>query len=628
MAAVVAFHLGHLTGGYLGVDLFFVLSGYLITSLLLVEWAGSGRIALSAFYARRFRRLLPAVVVVVAVVGVFSHWEVLITSRDELRMAGLATMAYVANWAAIFSAGGYWDRTLVPSWLEHTWSLAIEEQFYVAWPLVVVLALRRRRRPVAPDARGSDRVDAPRPAPTVAQRRKVFSRLAALAGLGALASGTTMIVWSFLGGTTQRLYLGTDTRAAALLMGCWAACRQQVRSPAPGSPLRLLLARAGACAAGFLAVAWLWLDGSGSLLYRGGLLLAGIAATVVIVDLTTPGASFVRRPFELAPLRYLGLISYGLYLWHWPVIQYLYVGRFGLRGARLDLARVGVSLALALVSFFLVERPIRRWPLGHIRPVPVLGAIGVCIVALLVGTAGGYDVHVGGKGQRGSTTRTAGAPTVLVVGDSVAVSLAEDGLVPAGRGLGLSVADRAQIGCSLMEPVGDAGDGDGDLLSNCSPDFPADLSATDPDVVFVLFGRFVGVVPDQVDGEEAWPCDPAWDRRWRERLDGLVDQFSADGAEVVLSTAPTATAYYLKLGEPELFDARQACSNAVVREVASRRTEAVLYDLAGLVCPTSTTCRSRLDGRELRTDGLHYDGAGARVVTRRLGPALVRAAGP
>lgn len=131
VVGVLLFHAGHLTGGYLGVDLFFVLSGYLITSLLVVEWATTGGVALGAFWSRRARRLLPALLAVLVVVGVASHWFVPPVSRGQLRSEGLATLGYVANWFAIFRGNGYWQQTLLPSWLQHTWSLAIEEQFYV-----------------------------------------------------------------------------------------------------------------------------------------------------------------------------------------------------------------------------------------------------------------------------------------------------------------------------------------------------------------------------------------------------------------------------------------------------------------------------------------------------------------
>ncbi|CAN5677774.1 acyltransferase family protein [soil metagenome] len=594
VVAVVAFHAGHLTGGYLGVDLFFVLSGYLITSLLLVERSATGRISVRDFYARRFRRLLPALLVVLAVVGVVAHWEVLPTARDELRTAGLATLGYVANWNAIFSGAGYWERTALPSWLEHTWSLAIEEQFYVVWPLVVILVLRR----------GGE-----------------VRRLRRLALGGALASGLAMVAWSWAGGDQQRLYLGTDTRAAALLLGCWAACRQQLAPVEDGTSERRALGWASIGSVAVLAAAWILLDGTSDLLYRGGLLACGVAATVVILDVTSPGPSVVGRVFSVAPLRALGAISYGLYLWHWPVFQFLYTGRYGLEGIRMDAVRVVVSVLFALASYVLVEQPIRRGRARSAAPVLLPLGVGLCVVALVAGTAGGLDIAP--SSGRGTSTAAgpAGAPRLLVVGDSVAFSLAEKGLVPGARRLGLSVSDRSTIGCTLMRAVDDPFN---DQIRNCSPSWPGDVASVRPDVVLVLLGGFVGVLPATIDGVETWPCEAAWDRQWRAQLEDAVDVLSADGATVVLATAPRAGLRILKGDDAELFDARQDCSNAVVREVAGSRPEAELYDLAHVVCPASG-CIDELDGVELRVDGLHFGDGGAREIARRIAPFLVRA---
>ncbi|MCU1452091.1 MAG: acyltransferase family protein, partial [Acidimicrobiales bacterium] len=147
VAAVLWFHAGHLVGGYLGVDLFFVLSGYLVTSLLLLEWRATGGIALGAFWSRRARRLLPALLAVVVAIGLAAHTQVPAVNRGQLRADGLATLGYVANWYSIVRGASYWDQALLPSWLQHTWSLAIEEQFYILWPPLVLalLAVARRR---------------------------------------------------------------------------------------------------------------------------------------------------------------------------------------------------------------------------------------------------------------------------------------------------------------------------------------------------------------------------------------------------------------------------------------------------------------------------------------------------
>src|SRR4051794_28685319 len=149
VVAVLLFHGGYLTGGWLGVDLFFVLSGYLITSLLLVEHRRDGGISLGAFWGRRARRLLPALLVFVMAVAVYAWIDVAAIDLGAVRADGLATLFFVANWHDILNGVSYWDRGLAPSMFAHTWSLAVEEQLYLVWPLAVAAILRRRRGPSA-----------------------------------------------------------------------------------------------------------------------------------------------------------------------------------------------------------------------------------------------------------------------------------------------------------------------------------------------------------------------------------------------------------------------------------------------------------------------------------------------
>ena len=212
--AVMAYHLGHLSGGFLGVDLFFVLSGFLITSLLLGEGARKGKVDLRRFWVRRARRLLPALAVALVAVVVAARIWLDHSTLPALRIDALATAGYVANWRfATQAAGGYFAAD--PSPLRHTWSLAIEEQYYLVWPLVVVagmaLARRRSRRPAVV--------------------------VGVVAGVGATASALWMAahagVWS-----TDRLYLGTDTRLVAPLAGALLACALQGRTSAPSPGLR------------------------------------------------------------------------------------------------------------------------------------------------------------------------------------------------------------------------------------------------------------------------------------------------------------------------------------------------------------------------------------------------------
>jgi peptidoglycan/LPS O-acetylase OafA/YrhL len=642
VAGVLLFHAGHLTGGYLGVDLFFVLSGFLITSLLVLEWTATGTVELGRFWARRARRLLPAMFAVLIAVAVAARWYVAPESQESLRDEGWATLGYVANWFAIVRTEGYWEQTLLPSWLQHTWSLAIEEQFYVVWPLVVgaVFGIWRRSARSAGTAPPRD------PAAVRASVR----RLGWLAWAGAAASAGLMIVWSLLGGSRERLYLGTDTRVAAILLGAGLACWQHlsgrmqtdhgavgdeppsaVRTGADGFSLgrrtvdRRWLSVAGVVAAAALVVAWAALDGTEPLLYRGGLLACGLAATVVLLDVTTPGATPLRPVLELAPLRWLGLISYGLYLWHWPVYQYLLPGRFGLQGWSLVVVRIGVSLAVAVASYHLVELPIRRGALrGALVKVALPAAVIVAALALFLGTTNAIDTP---------TTPAAGAspgfdddeagPRVMVLGDSVAFALASDGLDPLEGELGIGVSNRAEIGCTLMREVDDPLS---EAIRNCSPDWPGFVGQDRPDIVLLLFGGYVGIVPAEVDGREVDACDPAYDDLWAERLTEAVDTLSATGATVVLSSSPTAADEVFKGEDPATFDAQQRCNNEVIEAVAAEHPRAAFVDLAGYVCPPEG-CQVEIDGVKLRGDGVHYRNEGAETIARWLVPRVLEAAG-
>ncbi|HET9601043.1 MAG TPA: acyltransferase family protein [Acidimicrobiales bacterium] len=353
--AVLLFHAGHLDGGFLGVDLFFTVSGYLITSLLLAEHARSGRIGLGRFWGRRARRLLPALFVLIAAVLLFyAEWGA--PGEDEqLRGPGLAGLFYVANWYTVVE-GGYWDLFSAPSPLEHLWSLAIEEQFYLLWPFVVVLVLGRLR--------GN-------------------ARTLGFVAAGAAAVSAVLMAW-FASTDVERAYLGTDSRIGSILIGAVVAValrHQDRRAPTPGS--RALPILAGLAAAGLLAM-WVTADGTaGSLLYRGGFTVHALLVAVVITAVTRRPTTAMARGLSWRPIVAVGLVSYGLYLWHWPVFVWLTPDRTGLVGWALTAVRFAVSFALAIASYHLIERPIRR---GALRPrfaVP-LAVAGAAVLAAAV----------------------------------------------------------------------------------------------------------------------------------------------------------------------------------------------------------------------------------------------------
>jgi peptidoglycan/LPS O-acetylase OafA/YrhL/CubicO group peptidase (beta-lactamase class C family) len=327
-------------GGFLGVESFFVLSGFLITALLLADWDHHGRVRLKDFWWRRARRLIPALVVLLGgVLLLDALW--LRESGGALARDTLAALGYVTNWYLILSGQSYFDAAGRPPLLQHLWSLAIEEQFYIFWPLIFAAGMRLLR------LRG----------------------LLALTLLCAAGSAALMAALFEPGADPSRIYYGTDTRAAGLLLGCalglvWS----------PGRAPALAHPRAGAAldAVGFLALAglvaaYLLLNAQDPLLYRGGLQLVAVVTAVAVAAAVHPAARLLPRLLELAPLRWVGLRSYSLYLWHWPVFM---VTRPGIDvpagGLGLQLARFGLAFALAALSYAFVELPIRRGALGHV----------------------------------------------------------------------------------------------------------------------------------------------------------------------------------------------------------------------------------------------------------------------
>jgi peptidoglycan/LPS O-acetylase OafA/YrhL len=328
--AVIAYHLnyGWATGGFLGVDLFFVLSGFLITTLLIVEWRQTNRVAFRKFWTRRARRLLPALLLVLVSVAVFTHFEIAPWNRVSIRGDGLASLLYVANWRFIADKLGYFQLFSAASPLRHMWSLAIEEQFYVVWPIVVYGALRF--------GRGSLRV------------------LTAICCVGVVASVAVMAN-SFRHGDDLRAYYGTDARAHTILIGALLAILLATWTPGPAARRRIALAAIAAF--GLMVVTWSTATGTSARYYDGGAAAYAVLACVVVAGALQPGV--LRAVLAIRPLVWIGRRSYGLYLFHWPLIVWLVPSRVGLHGLTLDAVRLGLTFVVAAASFRWIEAPIR-----------------------------------------------------------------------------------------------------------------------------------------------------------------------------------------------------------------------------------------------------------------------------
>lgn len=350
VAAVLLFHsdLAWAAGGFLGVSLFFTLSGFLITSLVVSEREATGRVSLRAFWARRARRLLPASVLALGLALLVTATVVPDGQRLEAVGDIRAALLNLANWRFIWRSAPYADLHLVPSPVQHYWSLAIEEQFYLAFPLIAAAALRWR-------ARG-------------------------LAVALALVTGVSLIRQLSLD-DIDRVYFGTDTRAAELAIGGLLALgRRRISALVPAG--RAWLADVvGIPALLATLVLWWQVQQRDPDLYRGG--LVAIAALSAVLIFAAVEGRALQRLLSTRPLVELGRISYGVYLFHFPVFMVLTAERTDLDAAPLLAGRLLVTLIVAIASFHLLERPIRTGQAltTRVAPFALAGAFALIAVA-------------------------------------------------------------------------------------------------------------------------------------------------------------------------------------------------------------------------------------------------------
>jgi peptidoglycan/LPS O-acetylase OafA/YrhL len=596
---ILLFHAGHLEGGWLGVDVFFVLSGFLISSLLLAEFETRRDISLVAFWARRARRLLPALFALLLGACGFALFFAEPDDLARIRGDALSTLAYVANWHAILAGHDYWDIFRNPSPLDHTWSLAIEEQFYLFWPPLVLLILRR--------AKGSG--------PTALARWAI--------GL-ALCSAAWMALLYDPDEGTARLYFGSDTRVAATLVGAALAAllRVRVRDWPGGSSRGVDLCAAAALVV--LVVAAARLDGSAAIVYRGGLFGLALASAVIVAGIVLAPRGVVSRLLALAPLRALGLVSYGVYLWHWPLYLVLTPERVGLEGVLLSALRIAVSLAVATLSYYALERPIRR---GAIAPRRLL--VGGCVAAVALAACivlATSNARSGGETSSlspGGPGRGAEHTDVLLLGDSVAFEL-QGAFLRDARARGLSAESLSMSGCSALSAtkINFLG-GQVFLLSNClelREVWKRWVARHSPSVVLLVEG-WPGEGQKLVDDEWTHPCEEDFDRTYARDLAELIEAFGRSASRTALVTIPMPRIADLSPRHAPLwagtshadlevlFEERVACQNDVRRKVADE-TGALLLDLRAHMCPDEK-CVREIEGRVLRPDGVHFKRSGA-----------------
>ena len=608
--SVIGYHFGMpgLGGGFLGVDLFFVLSGFLITRLLVSEHDRTGTVSLRGFWARRIRRLTPAILLVIVTVAV---WGTLTLDRFALRTLRddmLSTLGYMANWRFIVADQSYFAAYGEASPLRHMWSLAIEEQFYMVWPLIVLGVL------------------------TVARGR----RWPLIALATAMIAGSTALMWVLHDANDpSRAYYGTDTRLAQLVVGALLAVvllrRREVVAPrrARGrSPLGVLLLAA-------IVAAFFVVEDGDIFMYRGGFLAFSVLVALLLWAVTTSRGSAIDQMLSWRPAVLVGQVSYGLYLWHWPVQIMLSPDATGLDGPALAALRMSVTFAATVLSYLLVEQPVRRtrgWATsltGGRAAVAFSVSMAVVLGAVLGTTSRSAPLPE----YLDSTTAEvidAGAPLpdgdkatlqLVLTGDSLAHSLTR-AMENQTSTLGVTFVSRSLPGCSMTRGLPVDGDGlafeEGPPCALAHEEFIRVTAASFPSRAVVWIAAW-DAYDRRVDGVDYRVGTAAWRTKMTELVDETADVLASRGAHLFLvSLAPVAPENETD-HEDTAFDERVATYNDLLRDYARENpARATFIDLAARVCPDMPrACRAVVEGIRLRPkDGVHFDGPGARWASR------------
>ena len=599
VGAVVLFHAGwsRAHGGFLGVDVFFTLSGYLITTLLLTEHQQTGRIRLVSFWLRRARRLMPAQIVMAFIVVVAAWLSTPPGYFGQLTLDALSAIFYFGNWHLVQHTTSYFATGAAPSLFTHSWSLAIEEQFYLLWPLVAVVALRRR-------------VGA--------------KTLGYIAFGGALVSYIlTQILMN--SASTNRLYYGTDTHALGILAGAALATwmwRRTFSSP-QWSRIHVL----GYVGVGALAVTMYLARGSSEWVFRFGFVAVALSVCMVITSLTAPTETILSRTLSWRPLTYVGRLSYGIYLWHYPVIALLTHRTTHLTDLPLFLVRLLATLLVAAASYHGVELPLRRAMTSRTHALRFIAA-GVLVLCAVVVVA----THAERTPTYASPlpTQTSDPVRALILGDSVMLTL-DHTTAPWRDHNNVTSASMTVLGCGIgpsFRPIfhGHLIFGNAKCHLHGDGSWPLEtlwrdaIASQRPDVVIVGAGRWE--THDHLIGSDRHSIDDPWFRAEMTRgLSDIWDASQRTGSALLLLTTPCAQSGETLSGHrwPEDAPYRVRLYNTFVRQFAATHNNTSVLDLYSWACPNGQFSLFDSSGRFMirNADGVHFGpGAGPLFGTR------------
>jgi peptidoglycan/LPS O-acetylase OafA/YrhL len=637
---VILFHAGipAISGGFVGVDVFFVISGFVITGVLLRESASTGKTSIVAFYGRRARRIIPAATLVIIATVVASYIFLSSASSRETAVDGQWASIFLINFHFVATSTNYLSSITPPSPLQNFWSLAVEEQFYLVYPAVFLIVAGFFARP------------------------SLRIRLAIVLGLTVVGSYTLSV--ALTSSDPSIAFFSPFTRAWELALGALIAVTSHNLRRLPAS---IAAAATWIGLGGILVAAFVFTSATA---YPGSLAAVPvIGAGLIIAGGTAQPTWGVEAILRLRPFQLLGLISYSLYLWHWPILT-IAAQRDGKNSLSVsdNIILLVFALLMAIGTYLLIENPIRhskflvtrRW-LGV--------AMGGCLVlsslifttsevhhdqnTAVVGTAnGGVGTHcppttaglstsmqaeLGVKQGQASNLHSAKQLRMLVVGDSTACTLMP-GLAAVGSLYGLQVDSGAVIGCGIVsgriapafysiDPGVDVEMGT-DVCAKRA--FGAEMSAIRRDspniILWSSTWEKASILVNTRSGHKVLlQGTPQWQATMLQRMEARLQQFIATGATVILLEQPP----FVDSGKP----ARPTASdlafhrlNEILLELAARHPGHVrVVNLSSRVCPSGPPCPFVIAGLTVRPDDAHYGPAGSLWVAKWLVPQILEA---
>lgn len=591
---VLVFHsdLGWLPGGFLGVSVFFTLSGFLITSLLVSEVGNSGRVDLANFWERRFRRILPPALITIIGVCIASVWLSTSVEQSRLRGDAIASVLYMSNWRAIVADLSYEEIFSTTSPLIHLWSLAIEEQMYVLIPLIVVVLTSLG-----------------------------FGQRAVGASALVLAGVSTAVAAVFL--TGDRLYYGTDARAAELLIGVAAAGLFGPRVWANATRFPKVLSWLGIGALFAIMILARSSSTNSTWIHAGLLPVFALLSLTCVVGAITPGP--LGTLLSRQPLVSIGKVSYGLYLFHWPIFTWVNESRIGFGGVGLFCVRLAATAVVTASSYVLIEKPLRtrrilasrRSFLGVIAGATACAVVIAAVVLSPVSGRPATEVRV--LSTVPATVPTLDAPgsavplRILVIGDSTAENVARALAEVATIG----IVSAGVLGCPLVEAE-EVFDRPREAQSTSYCPENIDIVRSNIDSVDLLF--IVGGVSNQwsyrsSSGDVVVPGSIQYTADFDSLMSAFAEAVAPRAVPIVVLDNPATRADEAVLGdEPE---AQRAWRSQIERWSSTWEFIARINIDDALADPDSEL------GREQRPDGVHLEEIFAAELARiRLVPEL------